>query len=274
MAVGKNIEGSKELQYGANLAEALGARFGIIHVVEEVLVYPVWGEIVVRTKEEIDLRKRRIEAEVDKYKDRLKSNVKIRIRKGNSPASEILRELHEKNYDLLVLGSRGATMVIEFLVGGVSSQVVRQAKKPVIVVKKTREISSVLMCVDGSKCSCESVLCLAQIAMATNADVTILSVSESNEDDSLKRAREFARKGVEILREHGIRARELVRVGKPSEEVLRESRRQDFDLIAMGSLRKSAVVDILLREAASEVMHNSMRPMLICRDCAHESVLA
>lgn len=265
MAVGRNIEGSKELQYGADLAEALEARLGIIHVIEA---------IGVRTKEEINRRKRRIEAEVDKYKEKLKLSAKTRIRKGNSPATEILREFHEKNYDLLVLGSRGATMVIEFLLDGVSSKIVRCAKKPVIIMKKTREISSILMCIDGSRCSCDAIRYIAHIAEAAKADVTVLSVSESNADDSLKHAREFTRVGAEILEEHGVRARELVRVGSPAEEILRESRRHDFDLIATGSLGKSAVEDILLREAASEVVHSSMRPVLICRDCVHESVLA
>ncbi len=273
MAVGKNIDGSRELQYGVHLAKSLGAGFGVVHVIEEVLVYPVWGEIVVWTKEEIDRRKKRIEEEIDKYGYNLKSDIEISIRKGNAPASEILRELHEKNYDLLVLGSPGATKVIEFLVGGVSSQVVRKATKPVIVVKDTRVISNILFCVNGSKCSCDAVLCLAQIAKATNAKVTVLSVSESNKDESLKRAREIARLGSEMLEECGVQVEEVVRVGKPSEEVLRESRKQDSDLIAMGSLRESTE-RILLREAAPQVMYNSMRPVLICQDCTHESVLA
>lgn len=266
VAVDENIEENAALQYGTSLGHILKAEVEVIHVVEEALIYPGWGAMVAKTKEEIDKQRDRMDAEVERYRKRLKLDVGIRIRKGMSPASEILNELHEENFDLLVVGSHGASAVMEFLLGGISSQIVHHAKRPVVVVKRMREISNILMCTAGSKCSFDAIRYAANMARAAKADVTVLSVSPWKTGEPVRHAWEFVHTGAEILKEHGVSARELVRVGKPAEEILAEARKQDFDLIVMGYLGTSAVADILLGEVASKVLHHSLRPTLIFRE--------
>ncbi|MCK4443298.1 MAG: universal stress protein [Thermoplasmata archaeon] len=264
VAVDENIEGNTALQYGAYLANILKARLEVIHVIEEALIYQIWGAIVV--KEEISEQRDRIDAEVERYRKKLKSDIGIRINEGLYPASEILKELHERDHDLLVIGSHGASVVIEFLLGSVSSEVIHNAKKPVIVVKEMREISNILVCTSGSKCSLDAIKFGAEIARAAKAHVTVLSVSELDMDDSIERALGFAHEGAEALAERGVSAKEIIAVGKPADEVLAEARRYDYDLIVMGHAGKSAVVDLILGEVASKVIHHSTRPTLIFRE--------
>ncbi len=266
VAVDENIEENTALRYGVNLARILGADLDVIHVVEEALIYPGWGAMVAKTKDDIDRQERRMRSELEKYKEGLKVDIGVGIREGVSPAAEVLNELHEENFDLLVVGSHGASAVMEFLLGGISSQIIHHAKKPVIVVKKMRDIANILMCTAGSKCSFGAIRYSASIAKAAGADVTVLSISPWKSSEAVNQAWEFVHAGVEILKEHGVAAGEMVRIGKPAEEILAEARKQDFDLIVMGYRGTSAVADMLLGEVASKVMHHSLRPTLIFRE--------
>jgi len=266
VSVDENIEGNIALHYGINLARVLGAKVEVIHVVEDALVYAGWGAIVTKTKKEVDRQLRRMDTEISKYREKWKMDIGVKICEGTSASAEILRELHEEEYDLLVVGSHGASAVIEFLLGGISSQIVHHTKKPVVVVKKMRDVANILMCTAGSKCSFRAIRYAASIAKAAGAEVTVLSISPWKSSEAVKQAWEFAHAGVEILKEHGVAAKERVRIGKPAEEILAEARKQDFDLIVMGYRGTSAVADMLLGEVASKVMHHSLRPTLIFRE--------
>jgi nucleotide-binding universal stress UspA family protein len=265
VAVDENIEGNTALQYGMNLARILGSEVEIIHIVEEAVIYPGWGAMVTKTKKEVDRQLARMDAEVSKYRDKWKINIGVTIHEGTSPAAEILRELHENNFDLLVVGSHGASAVMEFLLGGISSQIIHHAQKPVVVVKRMRVVAKILMCTAGSKCSFEAIRFASGIAEAAGAEVTVLSVSQWESSEAVNQAWEFVTAGAGILKEHGIVAKETVRIGKPAEEILAEARKEDFDLIVMGYRGTSAVADMLLGEVASKVMHHSVRPTLIFR---------
>ncbi len=265
VAVDENIEGNNALHYGINLARVLGAKVEVIHVVEDALVYPGWGAILTKTKKEVDRQLHRMDTEISKYRKKWKMDIGVKICEGTSASAEILRELHEEEYDLLVVGSHGASAVMEFLLGGISSQIVHHTKKPVIVVKRMRDVANILMCTAGSKCSFRAIRYAASIAKAAGAEVTILSISPWKSSEAVNQAWEFTHAGVEILKEHGVAAGEMVRIGKPAEEILAEARKQDFDLIVMGYRGTSAVADMLLGEVASKVMHHSLRPTLIFR---------
>ncbi|WP_160213576.1 universal stress protein [Adlercreutzia aquisgranensis] len=53
---------------------------------------------------------------------------------GTNPASEILKLLDQRDYDLVVLGSRGLSGLKEYI-GSVSHKVIHGSKVPVLVVK-------------------------------------------------------------------------------------------------------------------------------------------
>ncbi len=65
-----------------------------------------------------------------------KSGVKLdaKILWGN-PAEEICREAKERNFDLIVMGSRGLGEITGFIMGSVSRRVARHASTPVLIVR-------------------------------------------------------------------------------------------------------------------------------------------
>jgi nucleotide-binding universal stress UspA family protein len=61
--------------------------------------------------------------------------VKVRIEKG-IPLREILRVEEGEGVSAIVIGSHGKTNLEEMLLGSVSEKVIRQSKKPVLVIKR------------------------------------------------------------------------------------------------------------------------------------------
>lgn len=61
--------------------------------------------------------------------------VKIRLEK-DFPFRGILKVEEEEDVSVIVIGSHGITNIREMLLGSVAEKVIRQARKPVLVVKK------------------------------------------------------------------------------------------------------------------------------------------
>jgi len=61
--------------------------------------------------------------------------VKIRIETG-VPLKEILKVEEEEKVSAIVIGSHGKTNIREMFLGSVSEKVIRQSKKPVLVIKR------------------------------------------------------------------------------------------------------------------------------------------
>ncbi len=67
-----------------------------------------------------------------------KENVKVNtIVKIGNPDTEIIEE-SEKNYDVIIIGSKGLSGIKRYLLGSVAEHVVRYSKIPVLVVKSKK----------------------------------------------------------------------------------------------------------------------------------------
>ncbi len=67
-------------------------------------------------------------------KENVKVNTMVKI--GN-PDTEIIEE-SEKNYDVIIIGSKGLSGIKRYLLGSVAEHVVRYSKIPVLVVKSKK----------------------------------------------------------------------------------------------------------------------------------------
>jgi nucleotide-binding universal stress UspA family protein len=63
----------------------------------------------------------------------------LELRRG-TPTSEILQEIVEGNYDLVIIGASGAAgRLQEWLLGNVSREIVETCKCPILVVRQGQE---------------------------------------------------------------------------------------------------------------------------------------
>jgi nucleotide-binding universal stress UspA family protein len=263
------MKGDKEsdnaLRYAAKLASITGAQLTALHVIEELDEYHFYEDIELKYEAEARLEKKEcIQRIKDACEEHGLESIDIEIMHGN-PAKGILREARRGSYDLIVVGSHGKSRFLEFLIGGVSFQILHYAKRPVLVVKRLKEMKTLLACTDGSKHAQDAMKFTAEIAKAADSKVTVLYVAREG-CRGLPESEKIVEGSREVLEEAGIKAETKIREGPAAEEILREARRKDYDLIVMGHKGKSSIREFLLGDVVSKVTHHSLRPTLVYRE--------
>ncbi len=122
------------------------------------------------------------------------------------------------------------------------------------------------------------------LALAHGSEVIVLRVTEEPADQTLiaeklepdaRTAIEGQRRSSDVadyhtaesitegLIEDGVRARTLIRRGRVADEILAAAEQEDADLVAIGSVRRSAVTALLTASVPSEIVRKAVRPVLI-----------
>lgn len=258
-------ESDNALRYAARLAGMTGAKLTALHVIEELEEYHFYEDVELMYLEEA--RKDREEC-IQRIKDACEEcrvqKIDIEIMHGN-PARGILQEARKGDYDLIIVGSHGKSRVLEFLLGGVAFQIIHYARRPVLVVKKLKEIKTILACTDGSSYAQDALKFTAELAKAAKSKITVLYVAKPR-GGSLPQSKEVVAEGAEILKKAGVEPEAKIREGAEAEEILREAREKDYDLIVMGHKGKSSIREFLLGDVVSKVTHHSLRPTLVYRE--------
>jgi nucleotide-binding universal stress UspA family protein len=208
--------------------------------------------------------------------------VETRIREGD-PAGEILAEIEEGGYDLVVLGVNEAPGLRRHFLGSVTTRVVRRAPISVLVAKQARlRLERILICSGGGDIGEIVIQAGASLAQAVGAQATLLHVATpvasmytglGEIDESLSEllqtdtpiARNL-RRGAEVLDRHGVPAELKLRYGVVVDEIVRESMDDEYDLILMGA--KKGLVRfkrLMLGAVTTQVVEKSVRSVLVVR---------
>jgi nucleotide-binding universal stress UspA family protein len=209
-------------------------------------------------------------------------SVELRIREGD-PASEILAEIGEGGYDLVVLGANEVPGLRRYFLGSVATHVARRAPISVLVAQQARSsLERILICSGGAEIAEPVIETGARLAQAAGAQATLLHVVTpvasmytglGEIDESLSQllqtdtpiARNL-RGGAKILDRHGVPARLELRYGVVADEIIRESDEGDYDLILMGAKRGAVRLKrLMLGPMTKQVIEKSVRSVLIVR---------
>jgi nucleotide-binding universal stress UspA family protein len=136
--------------YAASIANRYDAGVTILHVLEDIspstesLVTNIlgeeeWGRLRTRNEKEV-LDK--LHSRLTKFCDEVQAELpacpfitdNIIVKIGN-PVDEILLEVEEKGYDMVVMGAHGHSALANALMGSTSRRVIRRCKTPVLVVR-------------------------------------------------------------------------------------------------------------------------------------------
>ena len=128
----------KALDYLAQLKDAGTKEIVVLHVIDErgidaISRYGSGSAETIIGRIEKDARE-----EGKKLEKKLRQSgltVKVRIERG-VPLKEILKAEEEEKVSAIVIGSHGKTNLEEMFLGSVSEKVIRQCKKPVLVIKR------------------------------------------------------------------------------------------------------------------------------------------
>ncbi|KUG20680.1 MAG: universal stress protein [Methanomicrobiaceae archaeon] len=137
----------KAIDYIRRLRDAGAREVVIVHVLDrrEITELATAGPILLgsapeaeteaqaQMREEIERRIREVRRAVERAG--LKTKVRLPI---GAPDQEILRIAREEEASLIVIGSHGKSNLRSALLGSVSASVIRNARQPVLVVKRDR----------------------------------------------------------------------------------------------------------------------------------------
>ncbi|MFQ5855901.1 MAG: universal stress protein [Anaerolineae bacterium] len=203
-----------------------------------------------------------------------------KLRHGH-PAEEILQEIEQGNYDLIVIGARGRSRLTRFLLGSVSFRVLEHATIPVLIVRQARpQIKKILVTTGGRPESEPTMRFGAQLARTLGARETLLHVTNpvpqmytglGEMDETLTELMQSdtvegrsLREGVRIMDDQKVEGHIELRHGLVEEEIIREAIQGDYDLIVIGSSVPAGPIGrLLVGNITRRVIDRTQRPVLV-----------
>jgi nucleotide-binding universal stress UspA family protein len=205
------------------------------------------------------------------------------VSKSGEPIEEIVKRTQETAYDLVVIGAMRKGPYGPFSMSAKAYKIIKRVKPPVLVVMGNPASWKRILVCSGGKGYIESAFELVgEIARATGASITLLHVqaeppaiySEIREwkldpDRVLQSNSELGRnlrRERELLQARGLATEIHLRQGLVLEEISREIRTGQYDLIVAGSsLSTGALRTYILGDVTREIVNRANCPVLVTR---------
>jgi len=190
------VDFSKQAAYALDLAMQIAKKDKYEVTVLHIIEYPVGGIIdpvgvpvpPVYDKEFIDLLKEKAEERMENFlmgfDDTESLDVQVDI--GNAYAG-IAEKLLEEEYDLIIMGTKGASGLREFFIGSNTEKVVRTARCPVIAVRENvqiKNIHNIAFATSGAEVSEDLITHVKQLQSLFEAKLHIVRINTPNNFES------------------------------------------------------------------------------------------
>ncbi len=194
-------------------------------------------------------------------------------------APEIIREANEWNPDILMVGSRSHTKLYEAFVGSVAWELVRRARRPVLLhrIEASRPDpeaalqsrssglpDSVVYATDFSEAAQQAFPWVKALAGLGVPKFTVLHVEDPNTSETREEAQSRLDRLATQLREAGAPEVEaVVRSGSPAEEVLNLGGRNPHSMVVMATQGRGILPEIVLGSESRQVARRAAAPVLL-----------
>ncbi|MFN3595008.1 MAG: universal stress protein [Thiobacillaceae bacterium] len=193
---------------------------------------------------------------------------------------EINRIAREEDYGLVVVGSHGHSMLSEALLGGVASEVLHGATRPVLVIRLERDPDSGEVCVLPTGCDLARHILYAT-DFSANADraftvvealapvarhITLLHVLDARGEPAELAAIDRDRLQALKARLAGLGRGDVtveVRSGKPYQAIVAAAKERGAHLIVLGSQGRGFVPELFLGSVSHQVARHAPAPVLL-----------
>lgn len=270
------VDGSENARSAAEfacwMAKGFGARLTGIHVVDIValegpLIHDLAGSLGFELFNNFSSDVKKILEEngqgfLDDFKEEcenagMKADI---VRAYGIVSSEICEKA--RLADLVVMGRAGINAKFEHgLMGSVAEGVVRKSEKPVFIAPKTFKVpTSPLLCYDARSNSSKAMHSAAEFVKATGLPLTVITVSDGIEGDTLLAEAEH------YLEPYGIKA-EFKRLTGDDSPALIENFCNDngHDLVFMGGASHGGILKIVLGSTTEHMIRAVEGPFFIER---------
>jgi nucleotide-binding universal stress UspA family protein len=202
---------------------------------------------------------------------------------SGEPVHQIIDQTSKSNYDLVVIGARWTGAVGEYWRSKKTYEVIKTVQPPVLVAIGEREqLKRFLVCTGGKEFIEQAVQFTGRLAAAVNASVTLLHVMaeppamyadlvrlEENVDQLLESKSEL---GTNLLRQKrdlerlGVSADVRLRHGIVIDQVFKEAREGDYDLIVTGTSQARGLLrHYIMGDLTRSILNRANVPVLVAR---------
>ena len=197
---------------------------------------------------------------------------------AQDPVSFILDSATKIKPDLIVMGTRGRSRMMEVFGGSVSHRILLHATAPTLIVKvKARPITRVLVAVQGSVDATRLQTWLTAHPFKNSVAVTILSIvpplhdvgeqlmveRESWSEQSKRDAKQVVNDMAGALASSHFMVSADIRMGEPVRTLCEMG--QSHDLIVLSSHGRKGVNRFMLGSVSEKVVHRAERSVLVVR---------
>jgi sulfate transport system ATP-binding protein len=223
---------------------------------------PVTILSVVGSAEALSSARERMEKLHRPWLERLRS-LELRVRHG-TPTEEILLEVQEGDYDLVIMGRRQNPRKPSAF-GNTVRHLLEQTGVPVLMVQKPRSnFASVLICSALGEPGKADVRIGGRLASLARARVTVLHVSQlKGTDEQRRRAEYHLHQALSTLESMGVTSETKIREEAALEHILQEVEEGDYDLIVIGAPAPRATQRLRWHDLATQIVRGTHRPVLV-----------
>jgi nucleotide-binding universal stress UspA family protein len=267
----------------AIVAKKTGATVTVLYVIHDVelyydSLYAVQGMDYVipqsAIKEILDLRKKEAKKVIDDARNFFEDEgvpVDSKILTGFDEA-DIIIEFSKNSYDLIIMGAHGKNEKSPYDLGSITKKVIQHTTCPILFTKKDCSLSSLLVCLDGSKPSISTLDYAVKLAEKASSKLTLLNVQEVPSYGHLSPDSQaiFEKIGTQILTnsldavgKKGLDAEKRVEFGIVANRIVEIAEKENYDLIVLGHKGLGIVKRFLLGSVSDKVSHKAKCSVLI-----------
>lgn len=270
------------------LAQRLGARVTLLHIVEQHAPATVHGDTHLSGRSEAE---KYLSTLAQRWsKDGVDVQAHVHTEQPQNVAKMIVDQAAELGADLVVLSTHGHSALREKLLGSIAQQVVHEGRVPVLLIRPEREgverprtIQSILLPLDGERVHESAIPMAVELAEKLGANIHLLSVVPTVETlsgdetapsavlpNAMRAVLDFAQQGgADYLRR--VRAdimsattAEVAR-GDPARSIVAAAKRVNADLIVMATHGRMGLSAFWSASVAPKVLNDFNGPLLLLR---------
>jgi sulfate/thiosulfate transport system ATP-binding protein len=236
--------------FGCSLAVNVGGAATLLSVVDSADLLPI--------------ARNHVEKVLQAWSGRL-PRLTSRVRHG-SIAEEILLEVQEGDYELVIFGHRGGVPPTRNArLNAALRQILEKLGLPVLVVQTPRwEFNRLLICSAVGEPGKADIVMGGRLASLTGAEATVLHVQGSYQSlDQRRRTERHLQEALVTLESFGVRGQSRVASEDPIRSIMKEAEVGDYDVIVIGAPAPRTSRLLRWRDVASEIVSATTRPVLM-----------
>ncbi|MBW2059030.1 MAG: universal stress protein [Deltaproteobacteria bacterium] len=267
------------LQTAAFLSRTFGSQVCLLHVIEGITPQRITEEFFESVRAAAELSMKRAAESLD---SETAKRTKTVVTYGH-PFAAIIKTAREEDADLVCIGARRKQGVADVILGSTAEKIVRKAPCPVLVVKgrKLPRFSSILVPVDFSEPSKQSLDAAVDFARSLGSRITVLHVIEPitipyagfaeayvppvMPKKELSAARSDLKTFLGSVDFRGLSWQFKIRRGLVTEAIRRFIRSNPTDLIVMGTHGRTGLPHALLGSTTESVLRSVSSSVLTIR---------